>query len=332
MNKKTYLSSLQESLNNIFENDSNVVILGEDILDPYGGAFKVTKGLSSKFPDRVITTPICEASIVGVGTGLALRGIRAITEIMFGDFLAVAADQIINEAAKLELISRGHSKVPLVIRTPVGAGRGYGPVHSQSLEKIFFGIPGLNVVAPSHYHNPGKELYSSVYCDTPVIFLENKLLYPARMQESTVIVEDNGHEIVRVKNFDEKIPADVLVIAYGGVSRIIQDLMQELSEEEIRVSAVLPSLISPASPLLLDCLAEEAAQCGRVVIVEEGYKSFGWGQEIACRLYEKLFNKLLAPIKCVSGDFSIIPSCSSLEQEVIVNKSKIESAIMETLS
>ena len=152
----TYLESLRRSLHEILEQDPAAVVLGEDILDPYGGAFKVTQGLSTRFPDRVFTTPICEASIVGMSVGLALRGLHPIVEIMFGDFVALAADQLVNHAAKYPAMYNGQVAVPLVVRTPMGGGRGYGPTHSQSLERLFFGIPHLKLIAASHAHDAGR--------------------------------------------------------------------------------------------------------------------------------------------------------------------------------
>ena len=165
-------------LHAILEHDSRAVVLGEDILDPYGGAFKVTQGLSTRFPDRVFTTPISEAAIVGVSVGLALRGRHPIAEIMFGDFVTLAADQLINHAAKYAAMYNGQVRVPLVVRTPMGGGRGYGPTHSQSLERLFLGIPHLTVLAPSHVHDAGALLQAAVRAGDPVLFVENKLLYP----------------------------------------------------------------------------------------------------------------------------------------------------------
>ena len=143
-----YLESLNESFHNILRKNDDVIFIGEDILDPYGGAFKVSKGLSTNFPKQVISTPISEAGIVGVATGMAMRSLKPIVELMFGDFIALAADQIINHASKYTGIYNGQVTVPLVIRTPVGGRRGYGPTHSQSLESLFMSVPGLEIIAP----------------------------------------------------------------------------------------------------------------------------------------------------------------------------------------
>ncbi|MEW6094710.1 MAG: alpha-ketoacid dehydrogenase subunit beta, partial [Chloroflexota bacterium] len=143
---KTVLDSLNSALHHATDTDPRVYILGEDILDPYGGAFKVTRGLSTKFPDRVLTTPISEAGIVGVSSGMALRGLRPVAEIMFGDFVTLAADQLVNHASKFRWMYNDNVRVPMVVRAPMGGRRGYGPTHSQSLEKLFLGVPGLKVV------------------------------------------------------------------------------------------------------------------------------------------------------------------------------------------
>ena len=179
----TYLQSLNSALRTLLESDPDVFVWGEDLLDPHGGAFKVTRGLQVDFPQRVLTTPISEAAIVGLGSGMALRGFKPIVEIMFGDFVTLAADQLINYAAKFGPMYNGQVSAGLVVRTPMGGGRGYGPTHSQSLEKLFFGIPNLRIVSPSVYHEPGDLLRSAVLKDDqPVLFVEHKLLYGAALK------------------------------------------------------------------------------------------------------------------------------------------------------
>jgi len=171
-----YVESLNQALHELMAEEERVFVIGEDILDPYGGAFKVTKGLSSAYPDRVLSTPVSEASITGFATGMALRGLRPILEIMFGDFITLCADQIVNGASKFSWIYNEQVEVPLVIRTPMGGRRGYGPTHSQTLEALFLGTPGLTIVAPSHLHSPGGLLRRAVLGGKgPVLFVENKL-------------------------------------------------------------------------------------------------------------------------------------------------------------
>ena len=161
----------------VFASRDDVYLFGEDILDPYGGAFKVTHGLSDAYPDRVVTTPISEASLFGVAAGMALRGQRPILEIMFGDFIALGFDQVVNGISKFREMYDDQVTVPLVVRTPMGGRRGYGPTHSQSLEKLLLGIPNICVVAASECHDLRGLLTSAVEDEQPVFFIENKLMY-----------------------------------------------------------------------------------------------------------------------------------------------------------
>src|SRR5512136_3421232 len=180
------LESLNSALHHAMENDERVYVIGEDILDPYGGAFKVTRGLSTKFPGRVLTTPISEAAIAGLAGGMALRGLRPVAELMFGDFVTLIADQLVNHAAKFRWMYNDNVHVPVVVRTPMGGRRGYGPTHSQSLEKMFLGVPGLKVVAPNSLGNPGDLLLAAIADDDPVLFIEHKLLYTRPLIEAGV--------------------------------------------------------------------------------------------------------------------------------------------------
>ena len=143
------MERLRRSILDLFERRDDVYLLGEDVLDPYGGAFKITQGLSSRWPKRVITTPVSEAGLFGVAAGMAMRGYRPILEIMFGDFIALGFDQIVNGIGKFREMFDDQVRVPMVVRTPMGGRRGYGPTHSQSLEKLLLGVPGITVVAPS---------------------------------------------------------------------------------------------------------------------------------------------------------------------------------------
>ncbi len=192
------------------EKDERVYVLGEDILDPYGGAFKVTRGLSTKFPNRVLTTPISEAAIVGVSNGMALRGLRPVAEIMFGDFVTLTADQLVNHASKFRWMYNDQVRVPIVVRAPMGGRRGYGPTHSQSLEKMFLGVPGLKVVAPNALGDPGDLLLAAIEDDDPVLFIEHKLLY------TRPILEEGKGDLVdwKVERLEGMYPAFVLRSAY----------------------------------------------------------------------------------------------------------------------
>ncbi len=176
-----FAKELGGALRGCLENDPRVVLLGEDIADPYGGAFKVTRGLSTDFPDRVRTTPVSEGAIAGISAGLALAGFRPIAEIMFGDFLTLTFDQVVNHITKYEAMYAGQASCPVVIRSPSGGHRGYGPTHSQSLEKHFLGIPHLKVVAASLVHDPRVIFQGFLDQSSPVLYVEHKLLYPENL-------------------------------------------------------------------------------------------------------------------------------------------------------
>jgi pyruvate/2-oxoglutarate/acetoin dehydrogenase E1 component len=330
----TYLASIQTGLRQAFAEDPRVCLLGEDVLDPYGGAFKATKGLSSAFPDRVFTTPISEGAITGVASGLALAGFRPVVEIMFGDFLTLCCDQIVNHMAKFGTMYGTPIDVPVVLRTPMGGGRGYGATHSQSLEKLFLGVPGLRVVAPSHAHDPGAILKHAILADGgPVIFIEHKLLYAMDLLGLAGGLgterrdEDAGYPTMIVRNHDGE--PDVTVIAYGGVSRLLVPLIAELADEEIAVDAVFPASIRP---LPADTLAVCARRSGRVLVVEEGTQGFNWGSEVAAVLSERLFGKLAAPIRRVASRDSVIPASAEGEGRMLVGKAEIEAAILDLLA
>ena len=226
---------LNDALLELFDQRNDVVLLGEDILDPYGGAFKVSKGLSERWPDRVITTPVSEASLFGVAAGMALRGYRPILEIMFGDFVALGFDQIVNGLSKFREMYDDQVSVPVVVRTPMGGRRGYGPTHSQSLEKLLLGVPNICVVAPSECHDLRSLLHRSVEDDAPVFFIENKLMY-GRPNERPV--EGFVGELQCIES-EEAYPAlafsgnefgasEVTIVTYGGMLPVVLEAATEL--------------------------------------------------------------------------------------------------------
>jgi len=335
MTAPTYLESLRGALHSLMQGHPEVVVIGEDIRDPYGGAFKVTHGLSTSFPGRVFTAPISEAAIVGVSTGMAMRGLRPIAEIMFGDFLTLAADQLINSASKFPLMYRDKVAVPMVVRTPMGGGRGYGPTHSQSLEKHFLGVPGLTVVCPSIAHDAGALLQNAALCSRqPVLFIEYKNLYALRQ------VESNGGLYVRaatgsgawpamvVENFAEGAP-DVVVVAYGGVSAHVVGAMAKLVDEEIRVRSVFPSLLSAAPDVAFD-RGELLTECP-ILIAEESTQGFNWGSEISASLHE-LGVVGARIIRRISSRADVVPASKRLEDEMLVTENKLYHEIIEALS
>jgi pyruvate/2-oxoglutarate/acetoin dehydrogenase E1 component len=334
MKPLTYLEALRGSLHALLEEDPAVVVLGEDVLDPYGGAFQVTKGLSTHFPGRVLTTPICEATIVGLGVGAALGGLRPIVEIMFGDFLTLACDQIVNHAVKYQEMYGCPVDVPLVIRTPMGGGRGYGPTHSQSLEKLFLGMPGLSIVSSSLFHDPGVLLRQAVGGGRVVLFIEHKLLYAERLwMESTdtlwcdTVPEDSGFPTAVLRNYRDATP-DVTLVTYGGVSRLLPPLLADMAREEIRVEACLPASLQP---LPVFTLVSRVRHSRRAVVVEEGTARYDWGAEVSAQLQAHLWGVLERPVARVASLPTIIPASRPAEQQTLISPERINTAIMEVL-
>jgi pyruvate/2-oxoglutarate/acetoin dehydrogenase E1 component len=323
----TVLESLNKGLLSIMD-DERVYILGEDILDPYGGAFKVTRGISTKYPSRVLTTPISEAAIVGIANGLAMRGIRPIVEIMFGDFTTLIMDQIVNHAAKFRWMYNDTVRVPIVVRTPMGGRRGYGPTHSQSLEKLFLGIPGIKVVAPNTLLDPGDLLKSAVADNDPVIFVEHKLLYPCRLIEpannnlTEFTITEYGSTY---KNHLLSIPdhsPDLTIATYGYNFEIARSVAIDLLMEfEIFTDIVVFSQLSPFS---LDPLLISLKKSHKLLTIEEGTLSLGWGTEISVRAIEK-FQDL--KIKRIAALETPIANSKTLEDIILPSmKSVMEGA------
>jgi pyruvate/2-oxoglutarate/acetoin dehydrogenase E1 component len=286
----TVVDRLNQALHSVMEVDNRVYILGEDILDPYGGAFKVTRGLSTKFPERVLTTPISESAIVGLANGMALRGLRPVAEIMFGDFVTLIADQLVNHAAKFRWMYNDNVHVPIVVRAPMGGRRGYGPTHSQSLEKMFLGIPGLKVVAPNTLGDPDQLLKNAIADDDPVLFVEHKLLYPRPLLEfgqadlTEFEIQQSGKAY---PNYRLHIPGQVpqLTIAtYGYNFELAREAALELlMEHEIFAEIILFSQLSPFD---LEPLFDSLQSTRKLLTVEEGTESLGWGAEVITRVVE----------------------------------------------
>lgn len=327
------LQALNRGLHACLQSDPDVYLLGEDILDPYGGAFKVTGGLSSEFPERVITTPVSEAGIVGVGVGMALRGLRPIVEIMFGDFVTLAADQLINHASKLRWMSADRVRVPLVVRTPMGGRRGYGPTHSQSLEKLYLGVPGLRVLAPAAIGNPGGLLRTAVLeDDDPVLFVEHKLLYAQDIvdlqedPEFSYQVAGGRYPTYRVTISDAP-AAELTFVAYGYMAGVAMGAQRRLAyEREVFTELVVPSQISPT---LNDQVLKSSRATEAVVTIEEGTQGHGWGAELLAGLAEEVPARVRMA-RVAARDYPV-PASGPLEAAVLPSEADIIAAALELI-
>lgn len=330
----TVVDALNQTLHQLMAENDKILVVGQDLLDPYGGAFKVTRGLSTRFPDRIFPTPISESAIVGVSIGLAIRGFLPIAEIMFGDFMTLCADPLVNTAAKFPLMYQD-VKVPIVVRVPMGGHRGYGPTHSQTLDKMYLGIPGLRLVSPSLFHSPSELLRSAVLNDpNPVLFIENKLLYNKLLyrdgQEFRVTGLDDpaaGYPVAVAENFSGGEP-DAVIFAYGGTALEVSQALVDLEAEEVHIRGVFPGRLDCG---LTSTLLAQVPSGAVVVIAEENTAGFNWGSEISAELYARMFGRLTHPIRRVSSGHGIIPADRKREENMLVTPGKIKSAVLEAL-
>jgi pyruvate/2-oxoglutarate/acetoin dehydrogenase E1 component len=331
MNNTTFINDLRDGLQRLMSDDPTVLLIGEDLADPYGGAFGASRGLSTKFPSQVISTPISESGITGMGIGLALGGFRPIVEIMFGDFVTLITDQLVNVASKMNGMYDDQVNIPLVVRTPMGGGRGYGPTHSQTLDKLFFGVPGLRIVAPSIYHSPGNLLANAVNAgDSPTLFTENKLLYPMHLLSDgtpeinvRTVAGPSGFDTAIAANFTDGVP-DIAIVSYGGMSRVAHSVMERLQEEEIRCLTVIPSSIQP---LPIDHITQLTSEASAVVTLEEGVRDFGWGSEIISHLAES--SKRRSILRRIGALNQVIPAARSLEDTVLPTVDSVTADLIE---
>ncbi|MCG8453852.1 MAG: hypothetical protein MI717_11800 [Spirochaetales bacterium] len=296
--------------------DKSTYFLGEDVQDPYGGAFKISHGLSSAYPLRVLSMPMSEQSFVGFGIGLALSGARVLVEIMFSDFLTLTADQLINHAAKFHKLY--DLSIPLVIRTPSGGYRGYGATHSQSLEKLFFGIPGLDVWAPNILSDPIILLEECLKSGTPTVFIENKLDYQREMIEGEYknLLEIQFSPLLSTIRIPSMIP-QISLVTYGGMVQGALDLMYQLfMEEEIVCEVIVCQCLSPLPSSL-----QTEVHSPRILIIEEGHQDFGWASEVAfCFRTTKDVKRIGAKMDVIGASLmqeqSVLPQWDDIEKRI----------------
>jgi pyruvate dehydrogenase E1 component beta subunit len=329
------VENLNRALHALFDRDDRVYLLGEDVRDPYGGAFKVSRGLSNRHPDRVISTPISEGAIVGVAAGMALCGDRPIVEVMFGDFIGLCFDQIYNFATKSVSMYGTPVPMPLLVRCPVGGNRGYGPTHSQSPQKHFIGIPHLTLWEMSPFHENQVVLDRALGSGEPAILFEDKTLYGQRMYGHGRVSDlfgfdflDGESNYARV-SVGEVDSCDCVIIAAGGmVGRALAAARDLLVEDELSCQVIVPSKLYPFD---LDPLLPTLARAELVCVVEEGVAGGSWGTEVAAAVDTVMWGRLKRPVAVVSSRSSVIPTAAHLERAVLVQDSTIRRAIRGAL-
>lgn len=326
-----YGTRLNAALHELMADDDDLFLLGEDVADPYGGAFKITKGLSTAFPGRVLSTPISEAGMIGLANGLALAGHRVIAEVMFGDFAALAFDQLLNFSSKSVGMYGRRLPMPIVVRCPVGGHRGYGPTHSQSLQKHFIGIPHLTLFELSAFHDPHQMLRRALERGEPAVVFEPKLLYGARggtagdeLLEHTLIGDgDWAHLSPRAARGPE-----VVLITTGGSA----DLTIEAAKVLVR-SGAAPHVLVPGQiyPLRLDPVLSTLRRATVILTVEESTAGGTWGAEVAAAIHHRLRGEIRQPVINVHSRDSVIPAAPHLERAVLVSTADVVDAARQAL-
>lgn len=306
----SYLEAIREALVQEMRRDPDVFLLGEDI-GVYGGAFGVTRGLLDEFgPERVRDTPISEAAIAGAATGAALMGMRPVMEIMFMDFITIAMNQLVNQAAKIRFMFGGKASIPLVCRTPAGSGTGAAAQHCQSLEAWFVHVPGLKVVAPSTPYDAKGLLIAAIRDNNPVIFMEHKLLYRerGRVPQEPYSIPLGVAEVKRPGR-------DLTIIAYSIMAWRALEAAERLAAEGIEAEVVDPRSLKP---LDRDTIVRSVSKTGRALIVHEAPAACGFGAELAATVVEsEAFDFLDAPIRRLTGRDIPIPYNRTLERAAV---------------
>jgi len=308
------------------------LVLGEDVLSPYGGAFKATRGLSDRHPGRVFSTPISEAAIVGIANGLALEGLRPIAEIMFGDFITLAFDQLLNHASKFQHMYNGQARCPIVVRTPMGGGRGFGPTHSQSLEKFLTGMDNVTVVALNRLIDPGA-IYQAVLeqASGPVIVIEHKVDYARRLFDVGSFIR-HGYRLERTTAAYPTLrlrptgaPPDLTLITYGGmVGEGIEAAERLFAEQELLAEIIIPTRLHPLPVADLATLVGSPV----VVTVEEGSVASGIGAEIVAALAEATPGQPRR-FRRIGAQPVAIPAAKELERMVLPSADLIVAKVSE---
>lgn len=315
--------ALNEALREEMQRDPTVFVLGEGVAER-GGSYKVTVGLLDEFgPLRVIDTPISEASFTGAGVGAAVTGMRPVVEILFVDFALMALDQIANQAAKYRFMTGGKGRVPLVIRTQGGVGSGLAAQHSQSLEALFYHLPGLKLVMPSTPYDAKGLLKSAIRDDDPVIFIEHKLLYmtSGEVPADEYLIELGKGDVKRGGK-------DVTLIAWSNMIPRSMAAAEKLAAEGIDVEVIDPRTFVP---LDTELIINSVKQTERVVIVQEAVRRGGVASDIASIIQEEAFDYLDAPIRIVAGKNTPIPFNLKLENLCIPQEKDIVEAIERTV-
>jgi pyruvate dehydrogenase E1 component beta subunit len=319
----TYSQALNDALREEMRADPRVFVMGEDI-GAYGGVFRVTKDLLAEFgPQRVIDTPISEAGFVGLAVGAAMMGMRPVVELMFMDFALVAADQILNQAAKMRYMSGGKVSVPMVIRAQQGGGRGNGAQHSQSFESWFAHTPGLKVVAPSTPYDAKGLLKSAIRDGNPIMFIEHKLLYNTKGE-----VPESDYHIPLGKADVKRVGRDITLVSYSRSLLHTLEAAETLSQRGIEAEVIDLRTIEP---LDMHTILESIRGTARLLVIHEAHSNCGVGAEIIARVYEQAPDALVTPARRLGAKHVPIPVAEPLENAVLPQPADIVRLVEEMM-
>lgn len=327
------VENLNRAHHELFRRDLAVCLIGEDLLDPYGGAFKVARGLSTQFPERVLSTPISECAFTGMACGMALNGEKPIVEIMFGDFIGYAFDPLWNLAAKSVRMYGRRVPIHLLVRCAVGGNRGFGATHSQSPHKHFLGIPDLELFEVNPFYDNAPLLSELIDHGNPVILFENKTLYSRHCIQAGDLDDLFAWRFIGPRQefaqicIEEPEEPDAIIIAPGSmVLRALEAARQAFLDYEIETVILTPSQLHPfpLTPIL-----DQLTRAKRILVVEEGIAGGSWAESVATTIYSRLWDQLKNPVTCLHSKSSIIPCARHLEEQVILQSDHILKALIE---
>jgi acetoin:2,6-dichlorophenolindophenol oxidoreductase subunit beta len=319
----SYREAVRDAMSEAMRRDEDVFLMGEDIAE-MGGSMGVTQGMLEEFgPERVRNTPISEMAIVGAGVGAAIAGMRPIVEVMYQDFLTLAMEQLVSQAAKHRYMSGGQIKVPLTVRTQGGAGWSPGAQHAQQLEAWFVHVPGLKVVFASTPEDVRGLLWSSIYEDNPVVFFEHRTLYGIKGEVPDQI---EGIELGKARVHREG--NDVTVVATGRLVHESLAAAKEVEEEGISVEVVDPRTLLPLDE---ETIVKSVQKTNRCIVAHEAIVRMGFGAEVSAVVQEQAFDYLDAPVQRVGAKFTPLPFAPVMEQYVVPHQQDVVAAIKRTV-
>lgn len=325
MSEKSYRDAIREAMMEEMDRDPNVLIMGEDI-GVYEGTFRITAGMLKKYgPRRVIDTPIAEAGMIGTAVGMAMLGLRPIVEMMTVNFSIVAADQVINHAAKVRYFSGGQVDVPVVVRGPQGAGVQLSAQHSQSFESFYGHFPGIHVVAPATPADAKGMLKTAIRGKDPVMFLESAALYGMKGE----VPDDPDFTVPFGKSRVAREGKDVTIVSYSRMLQLSLTVAEQLSKNEGIECEVID--LRSLRPLDLDPVYASVAKTHRAVVVQEQWKLYGAAAEIAASITEAMFDELDAPVARVTGEDVPMPYARNLELLATPHEPEIERAVKKVM-